>query len=47
MKYWTCPYCKANLDFGERCECDSKKESTSSSCDQEEQKEPPAQTNRT
>ena len=21
MKYWTCPYCKANLDFGERCDC--------------------------
>lgn len=19
--YWTCPYCKANLDPGERCDC--------------------------
>lgn len=20
--YWTCPYCNANLDPGERCDCD-------------------------
>lgn len=20
--YWTCPYCGANLDPGERCDCD-------------------------
>ena len=20
--YWTCPYCNANLDPGERCYCD-------------------------
>ena len=26
MKYRTCPYCGANLDPGERCECASKKE---------------------
>lgn len=19
--YWTCPYCEANLDPGERCDC--------------------------
>lgn len=19
--YWTCPSCKANLDFGEKCDC--------------------------
>ena len=19
--YWTCPYCKANLDIGEKCDC--------------------------
>ena len=25
--YWTCPYCGANLDPGERCDC---KESTDS-----------------
>lgn len=21
-KYYTCPYCGANLDFGEKCECE-------------------------
>lgn len=21
MMYWTCPYCNANLDFGEKCNC--------------------------
>ncbi|WP_155998426.1 hypothetical protein [Lachnoclostridium phytofermentans] len=20
--YWTCPHCGANLDHGEKCECD-------------------------
>ena len=20
-KYWTCPYCEAHLDHGERCSC--------------------------
>lgn len=20
-QYWTCPYCEANLDFGEKCDC--------------------------
>lgn len=20
--YWTCPYCGANLDPGEKCDCD-------------------------
>lgn len=20
-KYWTCPYCGDNLDFGEKCDC--------------------------
>lgn len=19
--FWTCPYCGANLDFGEKCDC--------------------------
>lgn len=19
--FWTCPFCDANLDFGERCDC--------------------------
>ena len=22
MKYWTCPKCGANLDFGEKCDCE-------------------------
>lgn len=26
--YWTCPYCKANLDPGERCDCQKEKDST-------------------
>lgn len=21
MRFWTCPYCGANLDPGERCDC--------------------------
>lgn len=21
MGYWTCPYCGANLDCGEKCDC--------------------------
>lgn len=21
MMYWVCPYCKAHLDFGEKCDC--------------------------
>lgn len=21
MRYWTCPLCHANLDFGEKCDC--------------------------
>lgn len=26
-KYWTCPYCEAHLDHGERCSCrEGKKE---------------------
>lgn len=20
--YWTCPHCGANLDFGEKCDCE-------------------------
>ena len=24
MKYNTCPYCGDHLDFGERCDCQSK-----------------------
>lgn len=23
--YWTCPYCKSNLDFGEVCDCQESK----------------------
>ena len=26
MKHKTCPYCKAALDFGERCDCRDKEE---------------------
>lgn len=22
MKYWTCSKCGANLDFGEKCDCE-------------------------
>ena len=22
MKYWTCPKCGANLDHGEKCDCE-------------------------
>lgn len=22
-KYWVCPLCHANLDFGEKCACES------------------------
>lgn len=25
-KFWTCPYCQENLDFGEKCECIKTKE---------------------
>ena len=25
MKFWTCPYCGANLDPGERCDCKTEK----------------------
>lgn len=24
MMYWTCPYCKSHLDFGEKCDCKNK-----------------------
>lgn len=24
--YWTCPYCGANLDPGEKCDCKDNKE---------------------
>jgi len=27
--YWTCPYCKANLDPGESCDCRKKSEDES------------------
>ena len=26
MKYWTCPKCGANLDFGEKCDCKEEKD---------------------
>lgn len=26
MKYRVCPYCQANLDHGERCDCRDKEE---------------------
>lgn len=26
--FWTCPYCEANLDPGEKCECQEQKEET-------------------
>lgn len=26
MKYWTCPECGANLDFGEKCDCEDGKD---------------------
>lgn len=26
MKFWTCPYCHAHLDIGERCDCQKDKE---------------------
>lgn len=25
MKYWTCPKCGANLDHGEKCDCEENK----------------------
>lgn len=25
-QYYTCPICKANLDFGEKCDCQSENE---------------------
>lgn len=25
MNHWTCPFCLANLDWGERCDCLSTK----------------------
>jgi hypothetical protein len=25
--YWTCPYCGANLDHGEKCDCDKSRKS--------------------
>ena len=34
MKYRTCPYCGSNLDPGEHCDCQDKKEA------QEAQEEP-------
>lgn len=29
--YWTCPYCEANLDPGESCDCRKEKEDSSNS----------------
>lgn len=26
MQYWTCPLCGANLDNGEKCDCEGEKE---------------------
>ena len=26
MHFWTCPQCGANLDSGESCDCENKKE---------------------
>lgn len=26
MKYWTCPKCGANLDHGEKCDCEDGKD---------------------
>ena len=26
MNYWTCPLCGANLDPGERCDCEARNE---------------------
>ena len=28
--YWTCPYCQANLDPGESCDCKKEKETINS-----------------
>lgn len=28
--YWTCPYCNANLDPGEKCDCTKEKENNNS-----------------
>lgn len=28
--YWTCPYCGANLDPGESCDCQKEKDTTNS-----------------
>ena len=36
MKYITCPYCGANLDPGERCECQDKKDGAKESKEEEE-----------
>ena len=36
MKYNTCPHCGANLDPGERCECQDKKEDSKESKEEEE-----------
>lgn len=38
MKYWTCPYCKSNLDFGEQCNCNLKGKIAISDCDSNKQK---------
>lgn len=36
MKYITCPYCGANLDPGEPCDCQDKKEDSKESKEEEE-----------
>jgi hypothetical protein len=25
MQFWTCPYCGANLDYNEKCDCKKEK----------------------
>ena len=35
MRYWKCPICGANLDFGESCDCQEKEEAASSGANTE------------
>lgn len=43
MKYRTCDTCGANLDFGERCDCESEKRDAAPQPDKENKEDGGAQ----
>lgn len=42
MKYITCPNCGSNLDYGERCDCESETSATSATAYSEDTNNPNA-----